>query len=596
MKLSRLIVAACLALFTNTASSANYTTTDSVFVTGEFNAVGPAVPGQPVTPFASFSVPLPQPEPFNPALGTLISTESEFIVNHTLNVDSLFTANVVTPGEAEVYMAVDTRLDISEIGSAFRNTFGGTTSGCHAVAPGPFHCSGQDLQGINTYVGPPPLPYTGPLQLEMSFEHLDISPQFGVEFNSLSVSLTAQLTSVMRYTYAPPGTPIANAGPDQSAEAGTVIQLDGSGSADDLTPTADLQYNWTLVQRPFGSAATLVGAATMTPSFYADVPGNYRVQLVVTDGDNHVSVADDLFVHAFNTPPTADAGPNQAIHAGQLVQLDGSGSSDTVTPTESLTYEWTLTQRPTGSAVTLSGADTATPSFVADLPGLYEASLVVRDQFNAASAPDTVVISSLNVPPNANAGPDQGALVGDTVTLSGSASTDPDGDPLNYSWSFLSRPAGSAATLSDPAAVNPSFTADTAGTYEIQLIVGDGFTASDPDTVTVTAVNREDIAGQKVMEALNIVAGLPSSSVTSEGNRNQLLRLLNMTIDKLQAGQTRQAKTKLADAIERTDGCALRGSPDVLKGGQNPTLDYIISCGDQSLVYPLLVEAAEILP
>jgi len=430
----------------------------------------------------------------------------------------------------------------------------------------------------------------------MNFDNFHISPQLDVEFNSLSVSLTASLVVFTTYTYAPPGTPIADAGPTQSVQAGTVVQLDGSGSADDVTPTEALQYNWTLV-KPFGSTAMLSGANTIAPSFLADVNfGSYTIQLVVTDSDGNVSEPDVMYVYTHNTPPTAEAGPNQAIHAGQLVQLDGSGSSDTVTPTENLAYLWTLSQRPDGSAAVLSGNNTATPSFIADLPGTYEASLVVRDQFNAVSAPDTVIVSSLNAPPNANAGSDQGVFVSDVVMLDGSGSTDPDFDALNFNWSFQSRPVGSAAALSDPASVSPAFTADKPGLYEIQLVVGDGFAASDPDSVTIAAVAREDYAGQKVMEALNIVAGLPASSVTSEGNRDQLLRLLNSTVDKLQAGQLMQAKAKLSTAIERTDGCALRGSPDIQQGGRYPARDYINNCGDQGLVYPLLNEALEVLP
>jgi mono/diheme cytochrome c family protein len=92
-----------------------------------------------------------------------------------------------------------------------------------------------------------------------------------------------------------------------------------------------------------------------------------------------------------------------------------------------------------------------------------------------------------NDSPTADAGPNQTVAVGDTVRLDGSGSSDPDGDILIYQWSFVSRPAGSTAALSNTTNVNPTFVADVAGDYMVQLIVNDGTDDSAPDTVTITA-------------------------------------------------------------------------------------------------------------
>ena len=89
--------------------------------------------------------------------------------------------------------------------------------------------------------------------------------------------------------------------------------------------------------------------------------------------------------------------------------------------------------------------------------------------------------------PVANAGPAQSVVVGAVVTLDGRASSDANGDSLTYSWSFTSKPAGSAATLSSATVVKPTFTADVAGSYVLSLTVNDGKTSSAPATVTVTA-------------------------------------------------------------------------------------------------------------
>lgn len=90
-------------------------------------------------------------------------------------------------------------------------------------------------------------------------------------------------------------------------------------------------------------------------------------------------------------------------------------------------------------------------------------------------------------PPIADAGPDQSVLTGSLVTLDGSGSSTANGINPSYRWSLTSMPAGSAATLSDPTAVNPTFTADLDGSYVVSLVVNDGQKDSALNTVTITA-------------------------------------------------------------------------------------------------------------
>jgi hypothetical protein len=99
-----------------------------------------------------------------------------------------------------------------------------------------------------------------------------------------------------------------------------------------------------------------------------------------------------------------------------------------------------------------------------------------------------------NSPPVANAGPAQTVFVGTTVSLDGSQSSDIDGDPLTYHWVLMSIPPGSAAILSNPTAVHPTFVVDHPGAYTVQLVVNDGKVDSAPATVVISTQNSPPVA------------------------------------------------------------------------------------------------------
>ena len=99
-----------------------------------------------------------------------------------------------------------------------------------------------------------------------------------------------------------------------------------------------------------------------------------------------------------------------------------------------------------------------------------------------------------NQPPIADAGFDQNVPLKSTVQLDASGSSDPDGDPLTFEWSFVSVPAGSTATLSSFTAAGPTFVVDTPGSYTVQLIVNDGKLDSQPDAVTISTQNLPPVA------------------------------------------------------------------------------------------------------
>ena len=282
--------------------------------------------------------------------------------------------------------------------------------------------------------------------------------------------------------------PVADAGRDQTHPVGALVTLDGSGSSD-----ADgdrLSFAWSLESVPAGSLAALSDPAAVRPTFAIDVPGTYVASLVVHDG-SVASKPDTVTVSTVNSPPVADAGPHQTSLVGVPVTLDGSGSSDV--DGDPLSFAWSLLSTPSGSAASLDEPASVHPSFVPDLPGSYEAQLVVNDG-KADSKPDTVLVTTQNSAPVADAGPDQGVPLAALVTLDGSGSSDVDGDPLSYAWSLTSVPPGSGARLSSSSAVMPSFVADRPGDYVAQLVVHDGSLPSAPDSVVVSTLNSAPVA------------------------------------------------------------------------------------------------------
>jgi hypothetical protein len=100
--------------------------------------------------------------------------------------------------------------------------------------------------------------------------------------------------------------PVADAGPDQTASAPATVTLDGSASsdADGDSPT----FQWELILAPDLSTATLSDPTAVNPTFVVDVAGTYVALLIVNDGTTN-SLPDTVTISTRNSAPVANAGP-----------------------------------------------------------------------------------------------------------------------------------------------------------------------------------------------------------------------------------------------------------------------------------------------
>ena len=223
--------------------------------------------------------------------------------------------------------------------------------------------------------------------------------------------------------------------------------------------------------------------------------------------------------------PNANAGSDQNVAISQQVTVNGSASSDPNTHALALTQQWSFAQVPGASA--LQNANILSPTstsarFTPDAAGDYVLNLVVSNS-NGPSAAATTTVHAFtgNITPNASAGPPQFTTPSSTVTLSSTASNDPDNAPQNISflWWLNSLPTVSATSLLHPLTAAPQFVADTPGYFIARVESTDGLASGFSNTLITAAqlcdadangvINQTDIALIQAALGLSVLSGDP---------------------------------------------------------------------------------------
>ena len=292
--------------------------------------------------------------------------------------------------------------------------------------------------------------------------------------------------------------PMASAGSAQTLVAGSTVILNGSASSD---PDGDkMTYLWTQTS---GNAVTLSSRTASQPSFTAPASaGTLGFSLVVNDGKlTSIASTVNITVLSGNTSPrlSATAGNTQVNLSWTAV----NAATDSTGATLYTVYWASSTGVTANSNSIIAGSNTSyTHTRLASGTTYYYAVQATNAGGTSALSNEVFAtpLGTVPVVPVLNRAPivsiSKGALVrsGANLRLSASSSSDPDGDPLRYSWTQMS---GNLAIFSNNNLASTDVVLpQVAGEYRFQLDVSDGKGGGNTATASFTAFDVLDFKDQ----------------------------------------------------------------------------------------------------
>ena len=290
--------------------------------------------------------------------------------------------------------------------------------------------------------------------------------------------------------------PTVNIGADK------VITLPTNTVSFTPTVTNATSYLWSTYS---GSAGTFSNPTSANTSYgNLNTAGVRGVRLCVTNSSGTVCDSALVTVNTGATAPTCSAGttPVSITLPVQTVALSGTGAS---TSGNSVSFLWGFTLG-SGTIANNTAQNTTATMTTANS---YTVSLLVTDLGNGltCTSSKSITVNPALVVPTANAGANQNiTLPTSSVSLSGSGS----GGTINsYLWTKLS---GVGGTFSAATSANTNFSGLVAGTYLIQLRVGNTDGNFGYDSLTVT-VNPAPVAPSCNAGTTPVTIVLPTNSV-----------------------------------------------------------------------------------